>query len=158
MTLQLPRYRRSLLVDLWTRRLTSCSSLLHRAPFVGRFATKPTKEWPDLFPLSRYVTRKGSGDGSIPHLACAVLHDADLQGRVAPQCLAYVRGHLLHEGPGVVASRQCIPTDLQGFAGGVDERDGAHVRHAPADIEGLRRSSNTRLLALRLGLPGRSGR
>src|SRR5690606_7850585 len=60
---QLPRYRRSLLVDLWTRRLTSCSSLLHRAPFVGRFATKPTKEWPDLFPLSRYVTRKGSGDG-----------------------------------------------------------------------------------------------
>src|SRR5690606_7626137 len=62
-TLQLPRYRRSLLVDLWTRRLTSCSSLLHRAPFVGRFATKPTKEWPDLFPSSRYVTRKGSGDG-----------------------------------------------------------------------------------------------
>src|SRR5690606_12720714 len=65
MTLQLPRYRRSLLVDLWTRRLTSCSSLLHRAPFVGRFATKPTKEWPDLFPLSRYVTRKGSGDGTL---------------------------------------------------------------------------------------------
>src|SRR5690606_39196231 len=66
MTLQLPRYRRSLLVDLWTRRLTSCSSLLHRAPFVGRFATKPTKEWPDLFPSSRYVTRKGSGDGWQP--------------------------------------------------------------------------------------------
>src|SRR5690606_7699864 len=66
MTLQLPRYRRSLLVDLWTRRLTSCSSLLHRAPFVGRFATKPTKEWPDLFPLSRYVTRKGSGDAIRP--------------------------------------------------------------------------------------------
>src|SRR5690606_25677262 len=65
MTLQLPRYRRSLLVDLWTRRLTSCSSLLHRAPFVGRFATKPTKEWPDLFPSSRYVTRKGSGDGIV---------------------------------------------------------------------------------------------
>src|SRR5690606_13355728 len=63
MTLQLPRYRRSLLVDLWTRRLTSCSSLLHRAPFVAGLATKPTKEWPDLFPLSRYVTRKGSGDG-----------------------------------------------------------------------------------------------
>src|SRR5690606_8445116 len=66
-TLQLPRYRRSLLVDLWTRRLTSCSSLLHRAPFVAGLATKPTKEWPDLFPLSRYVTRKGSGDGHGPH-------------------------------------------------------------------------------------------
>src|SRR5690606_9240883 len=50
--------------DLWTRRLTSCSSLLHRAPFVAGLATKPTKEWPDLFPLSRYVTRKGSGDGA----------------------------------------------------------------------------------------------
>src|SRR5690606_1465472 len=70
MTLQLPRYRRSLLVDLWTRRLTSCSSLLHRAPFVGRFATKPTKEWPDLFPLSRYVTRKGSGDACRPVAMC----------------------------------------------------------------------------------------
>src|SRR5690606_12728502 len=68
MTLQLPGDRRSLLVDLWTRRLTSCSSLLHRAPFVAGFATKPTKEWPDLFPLSRYVTRKGSGDGPPPRL------------------------------------------------------------------------------------------
>src|SRR5690606_12632250 len=43
--------------------------------FVGRFATKPTKEWPDLFPLSRYVTRKGSGDGRRRVDGCSAVDD-----------------------------------------------------------------------------------
>src|ERR1019366_8108446 len=51
---------------LWTGRCGSGSSRLHRGPLVGGVATEPTMSGPDLFPLSRYVTRKGSGHEEAP--------------------------------------------------------------------------------------------
>src|ERR1019366_4241012 len=50
---------------LWTGRCGLGSSRLHRVPLVGGLATEPTMSGPDLFPLSRYVTRKGSGHAGI---------------------------------------------------------------------------------------------